>query len=131
MLYASHSAYTCNYYRFHQSVSLMNQRKLAQAVGCSGTRSPQPADLYLESRDLSARGRSTRGWENWKSSSSLFAGMQRVCVMVSGELSVICRSKPNKINQANLSRGHSGFPRAIKMFKPLNISDLFSCIPCL
>lgn len=52
-------------------------------------------------------------------------------VMVSGELSVICRSKPNKIKQANLFQGHSGFPQAIKMFKPLNISDLFSCIPRL
>lgn len=83
MCYMHLTAYTCHYYWLHQFLSLTNQRKLAhsliQAVGCSGTRSPQLADLFLESQDLPARLRSIRGWDNWKSSSVLSAGMQRLC----------------------------------------------------
>lgn len=59
--------------------------------------------------------------------------LQECSTLLSGEqgVSVISKSKPNKVNQPNLFQGHSGFPQAIKMFKPLNISDLFSCIPHL
>lgn len=38
----------------------------------------------------------------------------------------LAKSKSTKSFQ-----GQAGFPRAIKMFKPLNVSDLFSCIPRL
>lgn len=83
MLDASHIAYTCHYYWLHQFLSLTSQRKLAhsliQAVGYCRTRSPQLADLFLESQDLPARLRSIRGWDNWKSSSLLSAGTHCVC----------------------------------------------------
>lgn len=116
--------------------SCHTQRKSASLSGSGswgqwGQRFPSlQRCFFLECQELTAPLSSTRGWDNWEAA---VCSLQecRVCVTGLGEFAVICKSKANKVSQGNLFRGHSGFPQAIKMLKPLNISDLFSCIPGL
>lgn len=131
VLNASHAADTCHYYWWHQFLSPTNP--LIQAVGYSWTKSPQLADFFFFFCKVKICQHYGEGLGTEIIGKEAACFLQECSALLSGEqgVSVISKSKPNKVNQPNLFQGHSGFPQAIKMFKPLNISDLFSCIPHL